>query len=239
MYYQSYEDYIRSILGYPVIQNSYTDTYVNEYMNQMPMYSSEIMDLYPEIYKIINPMVCKICDANTKPITKELIDVMTDEIYMSLESDPFIVDTINVKVNLPKEEKNEDNEEVNFTQYKNNTNSNPISTTSTGISNRSKEAKIDRSIKQDKTRSSLKKQLEIVENSNNYSKNIMTMNNREYRQTRRNSTLQDLIRIMILNQLLWGNRRPQRPFHPPFPEKPIQNPRPPFQSGRFKYKTTN
>ena len=56
---------------------------------------------------------------------------------------------------------------------------------------------------------------------------------REYRQTRRNSTLQDLIKILILNQLLGGNFRPPRPPRPrpPFPDGPIPNPRPPFPGG--------
>ena len=75
MYYQNYEDYIRSILGYPVQNNmgcsvaynsDQTNTYSNaniEYLTSTPRYSNEILDLYPEIYKIVNPMVCKICEA--------------------------------------------------------------------------------------------------------------------------------------------------------------------------------
>ena len=93
MYYQNYEDYMRSILGYPIETGNTYEMY------QYPMtpfentqvyfntnrYSDEIVNLYPEIYKIINPMVCKICDSNTKPITRELIDQMTHEIYMNIE----------------------------------------------------------------------------------------------------------------------------------------------------------
>ena len=91
MYYQNYEDYIRNILGYPIKQNLninrefYSDTY--NYSNNIPKYSSEILNLYPEIYKIINPMVCKICEANSKPITEELLEQMTDEIYLNIEGD--------------------------------------------------------------------------------------------------------------------------------------------------------
>ena len=83
MYYQNYEDYIRSILGYPTqAQNTYSNdlNMQYEYITQSPRYSSEILELYPEIYKIVNPMVCKICEANTKPITRELIDQMTEEV---------------------------------------------------------------------------------------------------------------------------------------------------------------
>lgn len=113
MYYQNYEDYMRSILGYPIqLSNTNMSTYNNsaninyEYVTQTPRYSSEILDLYPEIYKILNPMVCKICESNTKPITRELIEQMTDEIYLNLESDPASFennDVVNVRVNLPPE----------------------------------------------------------------------------------------------------------------------------------------
>jgi len=115
MYYQNYEDYMRSVLGYPIqSQNTYEPYNYDEfyYETQIPVgparYSNEIMDLYPEIYKVVNPMVCKICEANTKPITRELIDRMTDEIYMNLESQPDMNTVVNVRVNTSaSSEKNE------------------------------------------------------------------------------------------------------------------------------------
>ena len=246
MYYQSYEDYIRSILGYPVAQDVCTNTYSNnmmtspntEFMMQTPMYSDEIMDLYPEIYKILNPMVCKICEANTKPITRELIDAMTEEIYMNIESDPSVVDTINVRVNLPKEEKIENSRENNSVQSKNkmtNATSSLSTTSSVGSSSRAKEARVEKSARQERVSNSLSKQDKIVETSNNVTENSNVQGNREYRQIRRKTTLQDLIRILILNQLLGRNRRPPRPRprppRPPFPGRPGQNPRPPFPGG--------
>ena len=118
MYYQNYEDYMRSILGYPIQeQNLFSNTYSNynnmeyEYATQMPRYSKEILDLYPEIYKIVNPMVCKLCEANTKPITKELLEQMTEEIYLNIESDPseYVSQVVNVKVNLPNQEEKRQN----------------------------------------------------------------------------------------------------------------------------------
>ena len=243
MYYQSYEDYIRSILGYPVAQDVCTNTYSNnmmtspntEFMMQTPMYSDEIMDLYPEIYKILNPMVCKICEANTKPITRELIDAMTDEIYTNIESDPSVVDTINVRVNLPKEEKIE-NSRDNSTRSRTQVVNPSLSTTSsTGSSNRTKEARPERSARQERASNSLSKQDKIVETSKNITEYNNMQEEREYRQRRRNTTLQDLIRILILNQLLGGHRRPPRPRprppRPPFPGRPGQNPRPPFPGG--------
>lgn len=202
MYYQNYEDYMRSILGYPIqLSNTNMSTYNNsaninyEYVTQTPRYSSEILDLYPEIYKILNPMVCKICESNTKPITRELIEQMTDEIYLNLESDPSSFendDIVNVRVNLPPE-KNK------------NTTKNTVNEVKKGKDNR-------------------------AESSNTLTEK--TTENRDNRQ-RRNNTLRDLIRILILNQLLGGNVRPPRPMppRPPYPGGGRPGNRPPMRPG--------
>ena len=129
MYYQNYEDYMRSVLGYPIErENTYeTMQYVNvPYETMTPSYpttarySSEIMELYPEIYKVVNPMVCKLCDANTKPITAELLDQMTDEIYLNLETEPEIDTVVNVRVNTA-EVKEEASKMANRSSNTNNT----------------------------------------------------------------------------------------------------------------------
>ena len=198
MYYQSYEDYMRNILGYSPNQSTYADTYFNynrENAYGTAMYSSEIMNLYPEVYKIINPMVCKICEVNTKPITRDLIEKMTDEIYLNIESDPNLVEStaINVRVNLPKDSKTED--------------ASMASKTSVNTKNR------DNS----KYRANLSETKVVQEKE---------IGNSEYRQRNQNSILRDLIKILILNQLLGGNRRPPRP-NPPRP--PYPGPRPPIQ----------
>ena len=218
MYYQNYEDYMRSILGYPIRQN-YMDTYENcnscmptDYTIQTPRYSDEIMDLYPDIYKIINPMVCKICEANTKPINRELIEKMTDEIYLNIESDPNLAenDVINVRVNLPKES-NSGNNTMPKTKS--------ATTTTTSVSNSSTSKRV-RDNRNEKAQNR-------VEESSTVSNN----ENRENRQFRRNNTLRDLIRILILNRLLGRDIRPRppRPPRPPYPGRPGQNPRPPIQ----------
>ena len=71
MYYQSYEDYMRSVLGYNT-GNIYANTYNprNDYYYDMPMMTTdyvtsetdEFNEFYPEIYKLIYPMVCKVCN---------------------------------------------------------------------------------------------------------------------------------------------------------------------------------
>ena len=221
MYYQNYEDYMRSILGYPIRQN-YMDTYENcnscmptDYIIQTPRYSDEIMDLYPDIYKIINPMVCKICEANTKPINRELIEKMADEIYLNIESDPNLAenDVINVRVNLPKES-NSGNNTMSKTKS--------AATTTTSVSNSSTSKRV-RDNRNEKAQNR-------VEESSTVSNN----ENRENRQFGRNNTLRDLIRILILNRLLGRDIRPPRPRpprppRPPYPGRPGQNPRPPIQ----------
>lgn len=174
MYQETYEDYIRSILGYP------NYTYQNQTMNCNPMNSEpkeELEACYPEIYKVVYPMICKACDTNTRPVTPALIDELTNEIYVSIESD----NEINVNINLTNEIGNTINHR----------------STTTNKTNTSK-----------------------IENV------------REVRETRgedrqfRNRGLQDLIRILLIRELLG---RPGNPGHrPPMPPHGRPPMRPPF-----------
>lgn len=96
MNYQNYEEYMRSVLGYspsPYSERNYTYTDSQEdmysYTDEMPIMQQQTQDLtafYPEIYKIIYPMVCKVCNINiNRELTKELLEQMTDEIYKNVE----------------------------------------------------------------------------------------------------------------------------------------------------------
>ena len=84
-----YEDYMRSVLGYFPIE--YQNTYDVNYNNYNSMYNrtnfemQELESCYPDIYVLVYPMVQKSCMNNTRPITKDLIDEMTNEIYFSIE----------------------------------------------------------------------------------------------------------------------------------------------------------
>jgi len=90
MYNQNYEEYMRTVLGYPVQSE---DTYrKSEDYYTIPMSSSyrncEIEKMYPEVYKIIYPKVCNICQRNfNSDITDESLENMANEIYTSLEAD--------------------------------------------------------------------------------------------------------------------------------------------------------
>ncbi len=90
----SYEEYMRSILGYSQVPNSiYTNSYDNYYYdtnyinNQNRNTSAEIIEtMYPDIYRIVYPMVCRVCVQNSqREITMDLINSMTDEVYMNVE----------------------------------------------------------------------------------------------------------------------------------------------------------
>lgn len=96
MSYQNYQEYMRSVLGYsPYVGNDYTYTdeqediynYSNDTMQVTPTApTQDLTPFYPEIYKIIYPMVCKVCNINlNRELTKELLDQMTDEIYQNME----------------------------------------------------------------------------------------------------------------------------------------------------------
>lgn len=101
MYNETYDDYIRSILGYPARNqfdqfNQGQQEYqgYQEYRN--PTFNTninisgnnvELENSYPEIYKIVYPMITKKCEnVRESDITKDDIENMTDEIYYALES---------------------------------------------------------------------------------------------------------------------------------------------------------
>lgn len=183
MYDNNYEEYIRTILGYPNTTN-FNENQMNQngYLEPTQINArNNLEEFYPEIYKIIYPMVKKACAGNMRVNSREEIERMTDEIYSALEdSNP-----INVNINLQ----------------------NTVSTTNANrVENRTelKKEEIQRktSEKQD------------VEN-----RNVET----ESRRKPSNNNLRDLIKILLIRELLGI------PHHP-FPQRPSHNPpRPPMQ----------
>lgn len=182
MYNETYDDYIRSILGYPA-NNFYNnnENYVrqdfnyNLGINNYTENNNELEQCYPEIYKIVYPMIRKKCINITRSVTNDDIENMTDEIYYALE------------------ERNETQVNINLT--------NEVRTTRTNIP-KSTEKKAETKI---------------------------TETTGEYRETRQfNRGLRDLIKILLIRELL--NRRRRPPFRPPFPgQRPPM--RPPFEPG--------
>lgn len=90
-----YEEYMRSVLGYNQIPNNiYTNSiydnyyYDTDYLNNRNSNANEEMieSLYPDIYRVIYPMVCKVCNQNSqREVTRDLVDRMTNEIYSNIE----------------------------------------------------------------------------------------------------------------------------------------------------------
>ncbi len=191
MYNQTYEEYIRSILGYPqencydcntpyqnfnMQNNDYERTYNNPNM--------ELENCYPEIYKIVYPMIMKKCTDSRGPFTNEDIENMTDEIYYAMEER----NEIRVNINL----------------------NNDVRTASNTSTTKVAEKKPQVSVKES------------------------TGENRETRQINRG--LRDLIKILLIRELL---NRPHRPSFPPQPphgpgnRPPMRPPmRPPYGPGR-------
>ena len=185
--YNPYEEYMRNSLGYNQTPMMNMNQMNMNQMNMNPMtemYETEgnftcnqtsVDDMYPEIYRIIYPMICKACMAVNENVSEDLVSRITNEVYMNVEHMEVVGEnrsaTINVNTPASKSVKSD---------LLSKTNSNTIKSTSN-------------------TR-------------------------QETRQT--NPLLRDLIRILVLRELIGNPGRP-RP-RPPFSEPG----RPPFGPGQ-------
>ena len=109
MYYNDYEDYMRSVLGYnSANSNMYNQEYympnrmqcnmgTYQNMNSCSQMQDNMEELYPDIYKIVNPIVCKVCQNNTKPITNDLLEQMVSEVYSNINADDINIVNINIE----------------------------------------------------------------------------------------------------------------------------------------------
>lgn len=180
MYNETYDEYIRSILGYPPIRgyNNYQDNN-NQNISYENRENTNLEKYYPEIYKIVYPMITKKCNNIRSNLTNEDIENMTDEIFYALE------------------ERKETHLNINLT--------NDVRTTQQSNLAKTIEKKPDVEIKE------------------------TTSEKRENRQT--NRELRDLIKILLIRELL------NRPGRPPMPRPPMSGPgirppvRPPFRPG--------
>lgn len=261
MYNQTYEEYIRSILGYT---NNYCDNNQYNYSNQpynqfdfermnvgmsnnyndyVSQYnaSSELEDCYPEIYKIIYPMVKKVCNNTIGTVNKEMLENMTDEIFSAIEEDSEGIETnVRIQINSNTTGTNygtnslEMNREVGKEENLNRQN--------VTEDNKAKEVRSDnlqeRNLRNTGYRNQKADTKIIAKNiDENQIKEVS-----EKRDTRqRNFTIRDLIKILILRELLGNPNRPHRPNRPPtrppmrpsrpgFDRPPFQgNPRPPME----------
>ena len=224
MYYQNYEDYMRSVLGYPrdtqdtYQMNYYNDERNNDYMENMYQDTKNLEDLYPDIFKSINPYIVDTCSRCNYPITRDDLEDMVEEVYKKVENNNEVMVNINI-VNdstiIARE-----NENRSTTQNA----SNAVSTQNAQSPSTMPRTNYSRSSMQNNSNEALKRGIEGTENTEN----------RETRQRRphNNPFLRDLIKILILNRLL--NNFPNRPNRPRLPRPPMP-PRPPRPGPRGDY----
>ena len=199
MYNNQYEEYMRNSLGYNMPMMNMNQMGMNQ-MNMNEMYESEnnfscnqvVDDMYPEIYRIIYPMVCKACMAVDENISEDLVSRMVNEIYMNVENMECMQETRGSSISVsPQASKSSKSDLTN------------TSRTGSGLSSSSSSSSVSSSVRQQETR-------------------------------QRNPLLRDLIRILVLRELLGNPGRPRPTFRPPYRPPfgggmgPGQGPRPPF-----------
>lgn len=112
-----YEEYMRSVLGYEPMgyPNTYdmnSDNMYDSTINYNEMRNDELEECYPDIYRIVYPMVQKACRQNTRPMTRELVDNMTNEIYYALEDNEMANVREKEDIGKAKENRTEDKRQI-------------------------------------------------------------------------------------------------------------------------------
>ena len=231
-----YDDYFKNIIGGNINSPEY---YVSTYENKtyeprqvnssLPGYDysstnedfddNKILELYPDIYRAVSPMVDKLLEGkDTSDISENVLVNWTVEIYDALETDEVISKTI-LSTN---------NTNVNSNSVVTNATSTNMTTNKTNIYPNTKTT-----VKNNITDS--RNVNNTISDSRNVNNNNSVMTDAEpkvidvvsrYRNYR-NPLLRDLIRILILNKLYPNNRpprprpRPYQDFRPTF--SPIPN----------------
>ena len=131
MDYQSYDDYIRNTLGFSSMnspmgmqgtscpnmncQNMCITPYSNMSSNQMMWQDSscDLERMYPDSYRVVYPMVVSTCRNVSMPVTEDMIDRMTDDIYDRAVADGRINVDISVELETREDSKEEDRQMVN------------------------------------------------------------------------------------------------------------------------------
>ena len=104
MYENEYEEYMRAVLGYPQMENTYCNRPYFPYSNEKVSDENQINKLYPEIYILLKPMVAKVCNNyRSYSIDESLLETMTMEIYGNIESEP------NFEIDISKDDRAEIN----------------------------------------------------------------------------------------------------------------------------------
>ena len=102
MNYSNYDEYMRNLMGCPNMYTPMSQPMFN-YSNMETCSSADLERMYPEVYRVVYPMVCFACDNIRTPITEEMIDMMTDDIYDRVEADGRINVEVSVEVRNDEE----------------------------------------------------------------------------------------------------------------------------------------
>ena len=95
MYNNVYQEYINNIIGQSnrnainFAENAYNNYEPVEYF-QNENSNLDLERFYPDLYRLIYPMIKAACMKNTKPLTKECIDEMVKEIYSNFVAEDDI-----------------------------------------------------------------------------------------------------------------------------------------------------
>lgn len=92
MYNNIFQKYINKMIGgtsrvESAFENLDMMIVGNSYGDFQWQTNEDLEHFYPELYKLLYPMIRTACMKNTKPITEELIDEMVKDIYSNFHSD--------------------------------------------------------------------------------------------------------------------------------------------------------
>ena len=101
----SYEEYMQQVLGYTPrnMQDTFStnDYYIMQTNNTIEMNNPNVEELYQKKKKKLYPLVCNECSKNTMPITNEILEQMTDNVFNAIDVDLKI--ETNVKIDTRKD----------------------------------------------------------------------------------------------------------------------------------------
>lgn len=84
----NYDEYMRSVLGYS--NTNCCNTCMDPF--------DDLERMYPDTYRIVYPMVVSSCNMVTTPVTEDMLNRMTDDIYDRAAADPRINIDINIEI---------------------------------------------------------------------------------------------------------------------------------------------
>ena len=100
MDYRNYDDYMRNMFGYSNMNcnNNMCMNMPNPFQGNMYQVSDDLENMYPDTYRVVYPMVVSACNMVNMPVTEEMVDKMTDDIYDRAVTDSRIKVDINIEV---------------------------------------------------------------------------------------------------------------------------------------------